>query len=76
MQVNDQSGTLARIAAVFGEHGVSIDSLVQKHSEGGTAEIFWVTKLTSEAAMAASLDAFRHLEAVVEVSSVLRVEGE
>ncbi len=76
VQVVDQPGTLAEIAAVFGEHGVSIDSLVQKHSDGATAEIFWVTKLTTEAAMAASLETFQHLDAVTEVSCVLRVEGE
>jgi homoserine dehydrogenase len=76
MQVIDQPGTLARIATVFGEQGVSLDSIVQKHSDGATAEIFWVTKRTTEAAMASSLDVFRHLDAVTEVSSVLRVEGE
>lgn len=76
MQVADQSGTLARVATVFGEQGVSLDSIVQKHSDGETAEIFWVTKLTTESAMAASLEVFRRLEAITEVSSVLRVEGE
>ncbi len=76
MQVADQPGTLAQIATVFGEKGVSLDSLVQKHSDGATAEIFWVTKKTTEAAMAASLDVFRHLPAVTEVSSVLRVEDQ
>lgn len=76
MQVTDQSGTLARIATVFGDQGVSLDSLVQKHSDGATAEIFWVTKRTTEAAMAASLEVFRGLDAVTEISSVLRVEGE
>ena len=76
MQVADQPGTLARIATVFGEQRVSLDSIVQKHSDGATAEIFWVTKRTTESAMAASLEVFRHLDAITEVSSVLRVEGE
>jgi homoserine dehydrogenase len=76
MQVADHSGTLAQIATVFGEQGVSLDSIVQKHSDGETAEIFWVTKRTTEAAMAASLKIFDSLDAITEVSSVLRVEGE
>lgn len=76
MQVADRPGMLAQIATVFGEKGVSLDSIVQKKSDGETAEIFWLTHRTSQRAMARSLNEFNRLDAVREVSSVLRVEGE
>jgi len=76
MQVMDRPGALAQIASVFGEKGVSLESIVQKKSDGGTAEIFWMTHRTSQRAMARSLAEFNRSEVVHEVSSVLRVEGE
>ena len=76
MQVGDLPGTIARIAGVFGDAGVSIESIVQKHTDGQTAEIFWLTHTTSQRAMNQSLEGFAKLDVVREVSSVLRVEGE
>lgn len=76
MQVVDRPGMLAQIAGVFGEKGVSLESIVQQKSDGGTAEVFWMTHLTSQRAMGRSLNEFNRLDAVREVSSVLRVEGE
>jgi homoserine dehydrogenase len=76
MQVIDRPSMLAQIATVFGEKGVSLDSIVQKKSDGETAEIFWLTHRTSQRAMARSLNEFNRLDAVREVSSILRVEGE
>ncbi|HEX8550319.1 MAG TPA: homoserine dehydrogenase [Abditibacteriaceae bacterium] len=76
MQAVDRPGMLAQIATVFGEKGVSLDSIVQKKSDGEVAEIFWLTHRTSQRAMARSLNEFNRLDAVREVSSVLRVEGE
>ncbi|MDQ3812597.1 MAG: homoserine dehydrogenase [Armatimonadota bacterium] len=76
MQVSDRPGMLAQIAAVFGSKGVSLESIVQKRTDGETAEIFWMTHRTSQRAIARSIGEFNRLEAVREVSTVLRVEGE
>lgn len=76
MQVSDRPGSMARIASVFGDNQVSIESIVQKHSNGQVAEIFWLTHTTTQQAMNASLAEFDKLEDVSEVSSILRVEGE
>lgn len=76
MQVGDKPGAIAQIAGVFGDAGVSIESIVQRHSDGQFAEIFWLTHLTKQRAMNQSLAGFESLEVVREVSSVLRVEGE
>ncbi len=76
MQVADRPGMLAQIATEFGAQGVSLDSIVQKKSDGETAEIFWMTHRTRQSAMTSSLQSFEKMPAVREVSSVLRVEGE
>jgi len=75
MQVTDRPGMLAQIASVFGQKGVSLESIVQRRTDGDCAEIFWMTHCTSQRAMARSIGEFNRLEAVREVSSVLRVEG-
>jgi homoserine dehydrogenase len=75
MQVEDKPGVLARIAAIFGEEGVSLESIVQKQTEDGHAEIFWMTHRAKTRAVSAALSRFEALEIVREVSSVLRVEG-
>jgi homoserine dehydrogenase len=76
MQVADRPGVLASIASIFGDKGVSLESIVQKKSGNGQAEIFWMTHRASQRALARSLSEFNRLESVREVSSVLRVEGE
>jgi len=76
MLVADRPGVLAQIASVFGDKGVSLESIVQKQSEGEQAEIFWMTHRTSQRALARALGEFGRLDTVHEVASVLRVEGE
>ena len=76
MQARDEPGVIAKIAGVFGDCGVSIESIVQKKSDGHTAEIFWMTHLTQQGAMNSALEKFAELNVVSEISSLLRVEGE
>ena len=76
MQVADLPGTIAKIAGAFGEAGVSIESIVQRHSDGTVAEIFWMTHQTTQSKMNGAMKAFEASGVVREVSSVLRVEGE
>ena len=76
MQVGDLPGTIAQIATVFGNAGVSIESIRQRESNVTYAEIFWMTHQTTQSAMNQSLREFEKLEVVREVSSVIRVEGE
>ena len=75
-QVPDQPGMLAQIATTFGQQGVSLESIVQKKTDGGLAEIVWMTHRTAQRNMDNSLAAFKELEAVREVSALLRVEGD
>jgi homoserine dehydrogenase len=74
--VVDRPGVLASVASKFGEHGVSIESVIQKRvCESGDAEIVYVTHLASEGAVRAALDEIGALDVVTEVASVIRVEN-
>jgi len=74
MQVADRPGVLAKIAAVFGEEGVSLASVVQKTASGEGAEIVWVTHQSVERAVRRSLERIAALPEVNEVSTWVRVE--
>jgi len=76
MQVTDRPGVFARIAAIFGEEGVSIASIMQK-SRGETADIVMVTHTTLERQMQRVLGRVEGLDVVQTVRNVIRVvDGE
>ncbi|MRS12181.1 MAG: homoserine dehydrogenase [Actinobacteria bacterium] len=74
LHVCDRPGVLAAIAGIFGDHGVSIASVIQKRAEDGGAEIVWITHEAAERDMRAALAAIEKLDVVDAVGSVLRVE--
>ncbi|BBE23246.1 homoserine dehydrogenase [Arthrobacter sp. MN05-02] len=80
LQVADQPGVLARIAQIFAENGVSIETMRQRIHQGGadggtTAELRIVTHRAPEASLAATVKQVAALDVITAVSSVLRVEG-
>jgi len=75
MQVTDRPGVFAKIAAIFGEEGVSIASIVQKN-RGHAADIIMVTHTTLEARMRSVLRRLETLSVLHAVRSVIRVAGE
>jgi len=80
LDVADQAGVLARIAHIFAEHGVSIETMRQTiHRDAASkvesAELKIVTHRASEAALAATVEAVKGLDVINSVTSVLRVEG-
>lgn len=73
--VADRPGVLAAVASQFGEHGVSIASVIQKRvCESGDAEIVYVTHRAGEAAVRAALADIERLDVVTSVAAVIRVE--
>jgi homoserine dehydrogenase len=70
----DEPGVIARIATSLGNHNVSISSVIQKNSDGGIAEIVWVTHPAQEKRVRLALEEIRELTVVHSVGSVLRVE--
>ncbi|HVM00198.1 MAG TPA: homoserine dehydrogenase [Egibacteraceae bacterium] len=74
LDVLDESGVLAAIAATFGEHDVSIRSVWQEGA-GDTAQLLLITHAAKERDVQATLHALRGLAVVRDVASVIRVEG-
>lgn len=79
LEVTDKSGVLASVAAIFAKRQVSIETVRQQAvtDEEGTphAELVIVTHAASDAALSATVDELAELEAVIQVASVMRVEG-
>jgi homoserine dehydrogenase len=75
MDVDDREGVLASVALLFAEHGVSIQT-VRQEGRDDDAELVLVSHTASDAALAATVEGLHRLDAVREVTSVMRVEGE
>jgi homoserine dehydrogenase len=74
LRVADKPGVLASIALVFAHHEVSIKSVRQEGS-GDEARIVLITHQAVERALQACVRDLRAVDAVAEVSSVIRVEA-
>ena len=76
LKVADRAGVLAQIARILGDLNISIASVIQKDTDPvtQTAEIVVTTHPAREDAMQESLKQLEHIEAVKEVSNVIRVE--
>jgi len=74
LEVADQPGVLARIAAAFGDAGVSIKSVWQE-GRGDGATVLLVTHTGPEGHQRVAAAALRALDVVFEVASVIRVVG-
>ena len=74
LQVDDQPGVLAKIAAGFGDANVSIRSVWQE-SVDEEAALIVVTHEAPESAQRASLASLKTIPEVIEVASVIRVLG-
>ncbi len=75
LEVADVAGVLARIAQVFAEHDVSIQT-VRQTGRGEEAQLVVVTHRATDAALSATVASLRELDMVRDVTSVMRVEGE
>jgi homoserine dehydrogenase len=75
LDVVDRPGVLAQVAGAFGRHRVSIRSVWQE-GRGDEALLVLITHRAYEGDLRGTLDDLRALDVVVEVRSVMRVEGE
>jgi len=73
LQVKDKPGVLASIAGVFGNHDVSLATVIQKHRNENMAEIVVITDYVKEKHMNDALQIIRGLSIVAEVSAQIRV---
>jgi homoserine dehydrogenase len=74
----DEPGVLSSITGLLGEHGISIESMIQKgrgHA-GSSVPIVVFTHPASEAAVRLALDAIDHLPEVTAATRLIRIEDE
>ena len=76
LNVADRSGVLAQIATVFGDHNISLASVIQKETDEDAqrAELVLMTHQASEAAVQRALVRLEGLPVVNEIGNMLRVE--
>ena len=69
----DQPGVIGRVGTCFGNHEVSIESVVQIDVHGDIAEVVVVTHEVKESNFQAALNELREFANIQSVPSVLRV---
>jgi homoserine dehydrogenase len=76
LMVVDRPGVIADVAAVLRDHGVSLESMLQRgRAPGETVAVVLVTHETRESAMRGALDRIGALDAVLEPPTMLRIEA-
>ena len=74
LHIDDRLGVLADIARTFAEHNISLRTVRQEGANPG-ARLVIITHRARESELAATVDTLRSLDAVLEVNSVIRIEG-
>ncbi len=74
IDVDDRAGVLATVALAFAEHGVSIQT-VRQEGRDDDAQLVVVSHGATDAQLSATVEHLRGMDAVREVTSVMRVEG-
>jgi homoserine dehydrogenase len=69
----DHPGVIGKLGTCFGNHGVSLESLVQTGIQNALAEIVVVTHAVREGDFHTALEELRTLDAVDSIASLLRV---
>ncbi|MGH3354533.1 MAG: homoserine dehydrogenase [Nocardioidaceae bacterium] len=75
LDVDDRAGVLATVAHEFAEHGVSIQT-VRQQGRDVDAQLVIVSHTATDAALARTVERLRELDMVLDVTSVMRVEGD
>jgi homoserine dehydrogenase len=75
LDVVDEPGVLARVAATFAHHGVSL-ATVHQSGRGDDAQLVVVTHTAADKQLSDTVEELSQLTSVHQVTSVMRVEGE
>jgi homoserine dehydrogenase len=75
LHLKDKPGALAKVAAVLGDHGISIDRMRQIDHEGTSAPVIIVTHDTTRAALDEALTEFGTTGVVDDAPVALRIEN-
>lgn len=72
----DEPGVFAKIAGVFAEQQISLNSVIQKRKVDNCAEIVFLTYIVKDAALRKALAKLETLPVIEEISNVIRVHDE
>ena len=75
LEVSDKAGVLAKIASVFANHGVSVETVQQSVATNSAALLTIMTHVAAERDLEALVGSLKSDDSVVSVVSVIRVEG-
>ena len=76
MQVDDRSGVLAEMTAVFAKYDVSVEQMIQKETrQEGWAEVVVITAKVREGDFRTAMEELQTRESIRSISSMLRVYG-
>jgi len=75
LEVSDKAGVLAKIASVFANHGVSVETVQQSVATNNAALLTIMTHMASERDLESVVETLKADDSVVSVASVIRVEG-
>ena len=75
LDVVDRPGVLAAVAAVFGDHSVSIRSMEQE-GIGDEARLLFLTHLAREGSVRDTLDVLDRLDVVERIGAAIRIVGD
>lgn len=74
IEAADKPGVLARVATAFGDHEVSLGSVIQKQTTNGIAEVVFMTHKVLEGNLRSALAEIAAFDVVAGVRNVIRVE--
>ena len=73
--VVDRPGVLSKISGILGDHGISIDSVIQKgRQQAGPVHIIMLTHEARERDVRQALDVIDRLEVALDKSLFIRIE--
>lgn len=76
LHVKDEPGVFSKITSLFASEGISMEKIFQTPLDPGEAEIAIVTHKTTKKAQQAVCQSLTEVEAVKQVKSKIRVEGD
>lgn len=71
----DEPSVLAKISGVFGTHGVSLASVMQKGQSKDSVPLIFITHKAKEISVMRAIEEIRHLPEVLSVENTIRVEN-
>lgn len=71
--VADSPGVIGQIGTTFGEHGISIQSIVQRGTESGGAHVIILTHAVRNSSMEAAIEELKRKEFLKDVASCIRI---